>query len=243
MANTTNKLILRGNVVSDATARGAYVTVNVAVSGLKHQDGSQEQASYYNVTQRYSDEEKATAATEKLKKGVAVLVNGKLNRRQYTKKDGTAGYANDVYAARIETCTGLMPGAELTLHGRLSKDPERHGKTVVVTMPVAGPYEKDAAEQPVFWMNNITFFGDVADRVEKNLHKGDSVTVVGRLEDRAFTRKDGTKGTNLSLSCNAYPMDVHKLAGAATAPDAEDNVADDAAEFAPLEDDDAELPF
>ena len=128
-------------------------------------------------------------------------------------------------------------------------------------MPVAGPYDKDAAKknaadadkkdkkddsQPVFWMNSITFFGDVADRVERNLHKGDALTIVGRLEDRSFTRKDGTKGTSLSLYCNAYPMDVHRLPGAAAAPNAEAaeyNVEDDATEFAPLEDDDAELPF
>jgi len=83
----------------------------------------------------------------------------------------------------------------VTIHGTVGKEPEMkvsNGGTSMLTFSVADNYGKDDKKKTTW--HNILVFGNLADNVANTLNKGDSVLIVGRIEEEEFTKKDGTKG-------------------------------------------------
>ena len=82
------------------------------------------------------------------------------------------------------------------LKGNLGKDPEikyTQSQTKVATFSIAtyrlNPQDKD---KPLTDWFNVVAYGDTADIVENNLHKGSAVVLFGKFRTRDY-EKDGKK--------------------------------------------------
>lgn len=86
----------------------------------------------------------------------------------------------------------------LVLMGRITRDPElkRAGGTIIVNFDIAVDNirkEADGTRGTSFF--SVVCFNTIAENVEKHLHKGSKVAIVGAIQQRNFIRKDGSKGS------------------------------------------------
>lgn len=91
----------------------------------------------------------------------------------------------------------------INVMGRLARDPEmRHtnsGKAVAnFSLAVERDRKGDNGEREVDWLDCIAW-GNTAEFVCRNLTKGRMVVVVGRLQIRDWTDKDGIKRRNAEI--------------------------------------------
>lgn len=82
--------------------------------------------------------------------------------------------------------------------GRITKDPtsKKIGETTIVNFDIAVDNirkEADGTRGTSFF--SVVCFKTIAENVEKHLHKGSKVAVVGSIQQRNFIRKDGSKGS------------------------------------------------
>lgn len=78
--------------------------------------------------------------------------------------------------------------------GRLARDPEvRVGEKTIGRFSIAVDRRFKAEGQPEADFFNCTTFGKQAEFVEKYLHKGTKVIIVGRLQNDNYTNKEGQK--------------------------------------------------
>ena len=144
----------------------------------------------------------------------------------------------------------------ITIMGRLTRDPElrRTGSGIAVTsftLAVDRDYKSNSGEKEtdfidcVAWRNTGEFVG-------KYFTKGRMAVVSGKLQIRGWTDKDGTKRRTAEvLAENVYFADSKSESGESQAntggftPSAypTPGYAPPAGEFAPLDDEDAQLPF
>lgn len=114
MAFSLNRIMLIGNLGRDAETR--FTTTNVSVTtftlattnSYKGKDGNwTNETTWHNIVgYNLSDYFK-----ENLKKGKKFYVEGRLNKRDYTDKDGIKRYSTEVVAERI---IPLEPAAEVS---------------------------------------------------------------------------------------------------------------------------------
>ena len=144
----------------------------------------------------------------------------------------------------------------ITIMGRLVRDPElrRTGSGIAVTsftLAVDRDYKSNNGEKEtdfiecVAWRNTGEFVG-------KYFTKGRMAVVSGKLQIRGWTDKDGNKRRTAEvLAENVYFADSNKeasesnaIAGGFTPPAyPTPGYAPPAGEFAPLDEEDAQLPF
>ena len=144
----------------------------------------------------------------------------------------------------------------ITIMGRLTRDPElrRTGSGIAVTsftLAVDRDYKSNSGEKEtdfidcVAWRNTGEFVG-------KYFTKGRMAVVSGKLQIRGWTDKDGNKRRTAEvLAENVYFADSNKeasesnaIAGGFTPPAYPvSSYAPPAGDFAPLDDEDAQLPF
>ena len=144
----------------------------------------------------------------------------------------------------------------ITIMGRLVRDPElrRTGSGIAVTsftLAVDRDYKSNSGEKEtdfiecVAWRNTGEFVG-------KYFTKGRMAVVSGKLQIRGWTDKDGNKRRTAEvLAENVYFADSNKEASESNAtaggfaPPAYPvpGFAPPAGDFAPLDDEDAQLPF
>ena len=92
---------------------------------------------------------------------------------------------------------------KITILGRLSKDPElrksNSGKSIAVFTVACDNAMKnpDGTTGTTFLTCNA--FGAVAELVAKSAHKGEKIFVYGGLQERKYTRQDGSKGSVLEV--------------------------------------------
>ena len=83
----------------------------------------------------------------------------------------------------------------VTLFGRLTKDPEvRYGNDYAMarfTVAIDRPPKQDGTKEADY--PRVVTFGKQAENVEKYLHKGDRVGIIGRLQTGSYEGKDGNK--------------------------------------------------
>ena len=95
----------------------------------------------------------------------------------------------------------------ITAVGRLVRDPELRRTTTDV--PIASfalaitDLEKDANGERTTTFIDVTVWRDQAENTAKYCRKGDLVLVDGRLRQRRFERKDGTKGSTFEIVANS----------------------------------------
>ena len=95
----------------------------------------------------------------------------------------------------------------VVLVGRLTRDPElrrTNSGTSVCSFSVAvDNMSRDAEGNRTTSFIPCTVFQNTADNMTKFLRKGSLVGIEGRLNQRSFTRQDGTKASVLEVICDS----------------------------------------
>lgn len=87
---------------------------------------------------------------------------------------------------------------KVILMGRLTRDPEirvsvaTNVTTAKFTLAVDRKYKKEGEQQTADFIN-CTAFGKTAESIERYLHQGTKIAVVGRIQTGSYTNKDGQK--------------------------------------------------
>ena len=82
----------------------------------------------------------------------------------------------------------------IVIHGNVGQEPEMRytaNQKAVITFSVGDTYGKDDKKKTTW--HNVTAFGSLAENIANSVRKGDTVVVVGRLEQDEFTNKEGKK--------------------------------------------------
>ena len=90
----------------------------------------------------------------------------------------------------------------IALVGRLTREPElfsTNSGNSVVKFALAFNQGKNADGTEEAGFIEVTTFDKTADICGEWLSKGDKVAVTGRIYQKKFTRKDGSKGSNIEL--------------------------------------------
>lgn len=97
---------------------------------------------------------------------------------------------------------------QLIITGNLGKDPEiiwTKDGTAITNMSVAVRQRKkengEWTDAEPMWLQ-VKFFGKLAESVVESYHKGNLVTVSGRLQQTHYTAKDGSAATSLDVIAN-----------------------------------------
>ncbi|MCW2543003.1 MAG: Single-strand binding protein [Frankiales bacterium] len=105
---------------------------------------------------------------------------------------------------------------QITLTGNLGNDPKLRftpNGTPVVDLRIATTPRKQVGED---WVNGETLWLDVsvwknyAENISESLHKGDKVTVSGRLAQSTYTKDDGTEHTKLAVEGAVVGVDLSR---------------------------------
>lgn len=134
---------------------------------------------------------------------------------------------------------------QCTFLGRLTRTPElRHTGTGKAVISFTLAVDRDRPDRDGNWSADfvdLVAWDKMAEKVAK-YEKGDLLYATGRWQNRPQTSQDGEKHTVVEISiekCNRVIIRNRTAAAGALTPD-EHNQGE---EFAPLEDDDAQLPF
>lgn len=136
---SVNKVILVGNLGADPESRtmtngGVVVNLRVATSETWTKDGERkEKTEWHNVV--IWNEHLSKVATQYLKKGAKVYLEGTLQTRKWTDQSGADKYTTEVVLPRFG-------GALVMLDGREEAKPEPKGYT---------PRQKSAQNSPEAW--------------------------------------------------------------------------------------------
>ena len=139
----------------------------------------------------------------------------------------------------------------IVLVGRLTKDPELRrtlNEMAVASFTLAvNDGFKDQAGNPTTTFIDVTIFDKKADNVAKVCRKGSLVGVDGRIHQRRFERKDGTKGSVIEVIANQVsflePKDKNDAADQGYVTDIQPPVADESKNLDSIDVTDDDLPF
>jgi single stranded DNA-binding protein len=95
---------------------------------------------------------------------------------------------------------GKKMSNSITIAGNIGQQPELRitaSGMAVVDFTVATTHGKDEKKKTSWF--NVVCFGKTAENVAASVNKGDSVIVMGRMEQDEYTKKDGTKGKSTRL--------------------------------------------
>ncbi|HMA31827.1 MAG TPA: single-stranded DNA-binding protein [Casimicrobiaceae bacterium] len=111
---SVNKVILLGNLGRDPETRyttdgGAVTTLNIATSEQwKDKSGEKQERTEWHRVVLFG--RTAEVAGEYLKKGRSVYVEGRLQTRKYTDKDGVEKYSTEIVGDRMQLIGGAREG-------------------------------------------------------------------------------------------------------------------------------------
>lgn len=142
---------------------------------------------------------------------------------------------------------------QITIMGRMTRDPElrRTGSGIAVTsftLAVERDFSpKDGGERETDFID-VVCWRSTAEFVQKYFGKGSMAIASGRLQIRSYTDKDGNKRRAAEvLAENVYFGESKKsdsyTGSYSTNASANNSSSAPAQDFAPIEDDDAMLPF
>lgn len=143
----------------------------------------------------------------------------------------------------------------ITIAGRMVRDPElrrtNSGKAATsFTLAVDRDFKnQQTGEKEVDFLDCVAW-GSTAETVERYFRKGQMAMVTGRLQIRQYTNKNGQKRRYAEILVSSVYFCGSKESGTHTSSGADSGystpayqAAAPAANFAELEDDDAQLPF
>jgi|DEB19_MinimDraft_3_1074340.scaffolds.fasta_scaffold86720_2 single-strand DNA-binding protein len=88
----------------------------------------------------------------------------------------------------------------LIINGRVGKEPELRytpSGMAVLELSIVDSYGKDDKKKSTW--HNVVVFGTLAENTAGSANKGDTVLVVGRMEQDEYQKKDGTKGKTVKV--------------------------------------------
>lgn len=235
-----NKLNITGNVVADAIVRNGETKDLVLFSVAVNLPAKEETKGHFFKVETWVD--KNSKLPETLKKGTCVSVGGRLLESTKTRQDGTTTKEPYVQASRVDVVKDgwMRHNSEIIVNAFIATPPVARGKTTAVRIGIETQYSKEKKATDVMFMD-VIYFGDIAEWVLANRHKGDAMNVSGRLVTNKRTTKDGKNYDVHQILAFEYP-DVTRYAknteGGAAAP--ENNVADDSPV---VDEDDYNIPF
>ena len=184
----------------------------------------------------------------KLKKGASVSVVGELRQHDYTAKDGTKKTNYQVIGNSIEYVPSVQSSAvtPVTAIGRLTADITHNEGNTAGSFTIAVDHGYGDKQTTSFI--KAYCFGNLLERIEKSkVAKGSPVLLVGDLDCRKFTRKDGTEGIetfinvlNFNLVSYGKKKDTENGENTASAPAPAENNSVPAPTPAPAGEDDFE---
>lgn len=135
----------------------------------------------------------------------------------------------------------------VVLTGRLTRDPElrnsNSGSSIVnFTLAVDNRQKNPDGTRGTSFISCVCFT-QLADTVSKYARKGMLVGVEGRLSQRSFERKDGTKGSVLEVICDSVEFLEPKQDGTAVETPVFDDVKEESNNLDSLNLPDDDLPF
>jgi single-strand DNA-binding protein len=132
---SVNKVILLGNLGRDPETRyttggDAVTNLNIATSEQwKDKSGEKQERTEWHRVVLFGRQ--AEIAGEYLKKGRSVYIEGRLQTRKYTDKDGVEKYSTEIVADRMQLIGGAREGGggddELPGGGSGARPPSRSG--------------------------------------------------------------------------------------------------------------------
>ena len=138
----------------------------------------------------------------------------------------------------------------VVLVGRLTRDPElrntNSGNPVVTFTVAVDNRNKNADGSKSSSFINCVAFTQTAEFASKYARKGNLVGVDGRLNQRSYDRKDGTKATVLEVLCDSFQLLEPKAANgeqSAEEPVFDDIPASESKNLDTLDLPDDDLPF
>ena len=135
----------------------------------------------------------------------------------------------------------------ITIMGRMTRDPElrRTGSGIAVTsftLAVDRDFSgKDGGEKETDFIDCVAW-RSTGEFVDKYFTKGRAACVSGRLQIRLWTDKDGNKRRSAEVVADNVYFGDSKKSDSYTG-DSSYPASTPAQDFAPIEDDDAQLPF
>lgn len=184
----------------------------------------------------------------KLKKGASVSVVGELRQHDYTAKDGTKRKNYQVIGNSIEYVPSVQSSAvtPVTAIGRLTADITHNEGNTAGSFTIAVDHGYGDKQTTSFI--KAYCFGNLLERIEKSkVAKGSPVLLVGDLDCRKFTRKDGTEGIetfinvlNFNLVSYGKKKDTEDGENTASAPAPAENNSVPAPTPAPADEDNFE---
>ena len=131
--------------------------------------------------------------------------------------------------------------------GRLTRDPELRrtsSDVAVCSFCVAvDDREKDASGNRTTSFIDVTVWREAADNVAKFCRKGSLVGVDGRLHQRRFERKDGSKGSAFEIIADSVQFLEPKSKDAPTEVVSDEPAFDDSKNLDSIDVTDDDLPF
>ncbi len=191
-----NKIILRGIVHDPPTTKDSggarrvgFVMKTVTLEPAE--DGSsQERSAFHRICARGA----AITAAERLETGSAAYVEGRLQTRKFRNRSGQQMQATGVLADIVQEVEDAEPQRNRSfILGNISQVRRfgRSGASVGVATSSGWPPPPGEVEETEW--HSVTAFGSLADRMERELGKGQRVFVVGHVESRKYTARDGSE--------------------------------------------------
>lgn len=143
----------------------------------------------------------------KLKKGASVLIVGELRQNDYIAKDGTNRTSYQVIGNSIEYVPSVQSNAvtPVTVIGRLTADINHNENNTAGSFNIA--VDHGYGERQTTSFIRVHCFNNVLDRLEKaGVVKGSPILLVGDLDCRKFTRKDGTEGVETFINVSNFNL-------------------------------------
>lgn len=137
------------------------------------------------------------------------------------------------------------------LMGRLTRDPElryTQSNLPVSSFSLAVDRTFKREGEPTADFFNIVAFGKTAEFVSKWFTKGQQVLVVGRIQNRDWTDKEGNKRSSTDIIAEeAHFADTKRSAdatrGSGSSPQAGFDLPKTSSDFSEMADDDGDVPF
>lgn len=103
-----------------------------------------------------------------------------------------------------------MSMAKVVLYGNVGRMPEKrftpNGHAVTTFSVAVNRKEKGKEDVIVDWYR-VNCWGDMAETVANTISKGSKVKVEGRLQQREYEAKDGTKKISIEITADSVELD------------------------------------
>lgn len=138
-----------------------------------------------------------------LRKGSPAMIEGRIQTRNYTNKEGVKVYVTEVIGDRITSAKeGNANWNTVEIAGRLTKDPDVRTSVDARVTRFTLACKRRAVDEADFI--NCVAFGKTGETAEKYLCKGKGIVLRGRIQTGSYTNKGGVKVYTTDVVCDDF---------------------------------------